>query len=85
MTIDIVITAFLEPWPVGTDGSKRPLLEQISIPIKDDVRSLEAMIFHITSKCIEFLDGPDNGGLIENWLGIFEQSIATQVSCPESS
>jgi hypothetical protein len=38
------------------------------------------MIYQIVKECIDFLDGKKNGGLDENWLDIFEKSIAQQVS-----
>jgi hypothetical protein len=76
-TVGALITAFPEPWQSGS----HTLLDQIKAKVPKDVKSLEDMIFQTVSKCVEFLDGLGNGGLIDNWLTIFEESIAEQVRC----
>jgi hypothetical protein len=79
----MVITAFTEPWPARSakpNLSNSPLLEQIVVPVQRNITSPEDMIFHVITKCIICLDGHGNGGLIENRIDIFEQSIAFQVS-----
>jgi hypothetical protein len=74
-TTGILITAFPEPW----DSVSHSLLDEIKAKVSNDVKSSEDMIFQTVSKCVEFLDGPRNGGLVRNWLTIFEESIAEQV------
>ncbi len=71
---DMIITAFPEPWPVG----ENIILNKIEKA--GNVISADDMIYQVVQECIDFLDGDENGGLIENWLDIFEQSIAEQVS-----
>jgi hypothetical protein len=74
-TTDMIITAFPEPWSVGWN----PILNQIQRA--EAIASPDDMICQVVRECINFIDGRENGGLIENWLDIFEQSIAEQVSC----
>jgi hypothetical protein len=68
-TTDMIITAFPEPWTVGWNPIFNQILRAEAIASPDD-------IIADTS-----IDGRENGGFLENWLDIFEQSIAEQVSC----